>query len=54
MAGEADSDQIEVIVLVKAAPVLTRDLEETMCVAGARVDGDSGMGAASSSAVPRS
>jgi hypothetical protein len=38
MAGEADSDQIEVIVLVKAAPVPTRDLEETMCVAGARVD----------------
>lgn len=29
----------EVLVLVKAAPVLTRNLEETMCVAGVRIDG---------------
>lgn len=29
-----------VIVLVKAAPVLTRHLDETMCVAGVRIDGD--------------
>jgi len=29
---------MKVIVLVKAAPVLTRELEETMCVAGIRVD----------------
>ncbi len=29
-----------VLVLVKAAPVLTSELDETMCVAGARVDGD--------------
>jgi hypothetical protein len=29
---------IKVVVLVKAAPVLTRDLDETMCVAGVRVD----------------
>ena len=29
-----------VVVLVKAAPVLTRNLDETMCVAGARLDGD--------------
>lgn len=29
-----------VVVLVKAAPVLTSNLDETMCVAGARVDGD--------------
>lgn len=29
-----------VIVLVKAAPVLTSNLDETMCVAGARVDGE--------------
>lgn len=28
----------EVLVLVKAAPVLTRNLDETMCVAGIRVD----------------
>lgn len=27
------------LVLVKAAPVLTRNLDETMCVAGARLDG---------------
>jgi hypothetical protein len=31
---------IQVVVLVKAAPVLTSQLDETMCVAGARVDGD--------------
>jgi hypothetical protein len=30
---------MQLVVLVKAAPVLTNDLEETMCVAGARVDG---------------
>ena len=30
---------MKVVVLVKAAPVLTSDLEETMCVAGVRVDG---------------
>jgi hypothetical protein len=29
---------MKVVVLVKAAPVLTRQLEETMCVAGVRVD----------------
>ena len=29
-----------VVVLVKAAPVLTSNLDETMCVAGARIDGD--------------
>ena len=29
---------MKVITLVKAAPVLTRSLEETMCVAGVRVD----------------
>src|SRR3954454_7437317 len=29
-----------VVVLVKAAPVLTQNLDETMCVAGARTDGD--------------
>jgi hypothetical protein len=34
------NQEMEVVVLVKAAPVLTRDLEETMCVAGARVDGE--------------
>lgn len=32
--------RVEVVVLVKAAPVLTSHLEETMCVAGARVDGE--------------
>lgn len=31
---------MKVVVLVKAAPVLTQHLDETMCVAGARVDGD--------------
>lgn len=34
-----ESTTMRVTVLVKAAPVLTRDLNETMCVAGARVDG---------------
>ena len=29
-----------VVVMVKAAPVLTRSLDETMCVAGARIAGD--------------
>jgi len=33
-------ERAKVIVLVKAAPVLTSDLEETMCVAGARLRGD--------------
>jgi hypothetical protein len=32
--------EIAVVVLVKASPVLTRELDETMCVAGVRVDGD--------------
>jgi hypothetical protein len=32
--------RVKVVVLVKAAPVLTSALDETMCVAGARVDGD--------------
>ena len=30
---------MEILVLVKAAPVVTHDLDETMCVAGVRVDG---------------
>lgn len=34
------ADSVEMVVLVKAAPVLTHDLAETMCVAGARVDSD--------------
>lgn len=29
------TEQMQLVVLVKAAPVLTSDLEETMCVAGA-------------------
>jgi hypothetical protein len=33
-----DAQRMKVVVLVKAAPVLTRRLEETMCVAGARID----------------
>ena len=33
-----DLEQMKVVVLVKAAPVLTRQLEETMCVAGVRID----------------
>lgn len=32
------TERVEVVVLVKAAPVLTSHLDETMCVAGARVD----------------
>ena len=32
------SETIRFIVLVKAAPVMTRALDETMCVAGARLD----------------
>ncbi len=32
-------EQKRVIVLVKAAPVLTQHLDETMCVAGVRIDG---------------
>jgi hypothetical protein len=31
-------ESMRVVVLVKAAPVMTRELEETMCVAGVRVD----------------
>ncbi len=34
-----ESTRATVVVLVKAAPVLTSSLDETMCVAGARVDG---------------
>jgi hypothetical protein len=34
------SQSIDVLVLVKAAPVMTSELDETMCVAGIRVDGD--------------
>ena len=30
---------MEVLVLVKAAPVMTSSLDETMCVAGVRIDG---------------
>jgi hypothetical protein len=33
-----DPERMNVVVLVKAAPVLTRQLEETMCVAGVRID----------------
>lgn len=32
------SQTMEVLVLVKAAPVMTSDLDETMCIAGAHVD----------------
>jgi hypothetical protein len=32
-------EQMEVLILVKAAPVMTADLNEMMCVAGVRVDG---------------
>lgn len=32
-------EDMEVLVLVKAAPVMTSELEETMCVAGVRIDG---------------
>lgn len=32
--------RVNVLVLVNATPVLTAALDETMCVAGARVDGD--------------
>lgn len=32
-------ERMKVVVLVKASPVLTSNLDETMCVAGARVDG---------------
>ncbi len=35
-----EAQTIEVLVLVKAAPVMTQNLDETMCVAGVRVDGD--------------
>ncbi len=31
---------LKVLILVKAAPVLTRELDETMCVAGIRLDTD--------------
>lgn len=33
------SQSIELFVLVKAAPVMTSELDETMCVAGVRIDG---------------
>jgi hypothetical protein len=33
-----DPERMKVVVLIKAAPVLTHDLEETMCVAGIRTD----------------
>jgi len=36
-----DAQSVTVLVLVKAAPVMTEDLDETMCVAGVRLDGDS-------------
>ena len=32
------AEHAEVVVLVKAAPVLTQNLDETMCVAGVRID----------------
>jgi len=35
-----DEQTMSVVVLVKAAPVMTSRLEETMCVAGARIDAD--------------
>ncbi len=38
MVAHIDTMQMTVVVLVKAAPVLTRELDETMCVAGVRVD----------------
>lgn len=31
-------EDMEVLILVKAAPVMTSELEETMCVAGVRID----------------
>ena len=34
------AERVKAVVLVKAAPVLTQNLDETMCVAGARVDRD--------------
>jgi hypothetical protein len=37
--GQSGNEQMKVVVLVKASPVLTQDLDETMCVAGVRVDG---------------
>ena len=41
MAHEGDAVQtqsINVLVLVKASPVMTSELDETMCVAGVRID----------------
>lgn len=35
-----EAQTMEVLVLVKAAPVMTDDLDETMCVAGVRIDGN--------------
>ena len=35
-----EAQEIEVLVLVKASPVMTSDLDETMCVAGVRMDDD--------------
>lgn len=37
--GALVAEKVEVVVLVKAAPVLTSKLEESMCVAGIRIDG---------------
>ena len=33
-----DAQTIKVLVVVKAAPVMTEDLDETMCVAGAHLE----------------
>lgn len=38
MTSPGATIEAEVVVLVKAAPVMTRALEETMCVAGVRTD----------------
>lgn len=38
VAHRSGEFEMKVVVLVKASPVLTRNLDETMCVAGARVD----------------
>jgi hypothetical protein len=38
--SDVNTERIKVVVLVKAAPVLTSQLDETMCVAGARIDGE--------------
>ncbi len=38
--GPKHTERAKVIVLVKAAPVMTKRLDETMCVAGVRIDTD--------------